>query len=146
MKNVFKVFYIVAFSTTICTLSSCFTNKTSTVETNSKSNTNLHLHKWKLVDDNEIVNGLKKEPLYLKFDTSEYKVSGFAGCNFFDSSIEKNNNLITFSAIKKTEINCPNSNKEKDFFNLLNQVDRFEIKGNELLLYKGKLLLLQFVQ
>jgi heat shock protein HslJ len=102
-------------------------------------------NQWVLQDNNQNQLGLNEEPITISFGLEEAnKITGFAGCNYYGGNFSFNENEISFSDIYSTKRACPDLDIETEFFNLLNEVDNYEIKGNNLYLYKGKLLYLHF--
>ena len=101
---------------------------------------------WKLQNDNANETGMSDEPVTISFDMeTENSVGGFAGCNYYGGTYsDGTNGMLTFSAMHATKRACPDLNIENQFFELLNLVNRFEIKGNDLYLYQDSLLLLHF--
>ncbi|MBF0598153.1 META domain-containing protein [Faecalibacter rhinopitheci] len=136
-----KVLSVFALSSLI--FNSCSTAGTSASILNTKKST-LYNTTWKLLEDDEIVKGFNNNDVFLTIDADEFKVSGYAGCNNFTTTAELNNNNITFGNIASTQMLCPNSKTEDSFLHVLDDVNRYEIKGNELYFYKGNMLLLKF--
>lgn len=144
MKKVIKVLSVIGITSFI--LASCSTTGPSATIINRNNKSTLYNSTWKLVEDSEVVKGLNDQEVSLIIDNEEFKVTGFAGCNHFNTTAELNNNQIKFGPIASTKMLCPNSSTEDAFLSVLDKVDRYEIKGNDLYLYKGNLLLLQFKQ
>lgn len=100
---------------------------------------------WNLQNEGKTTLGIGNNPVTLIYEpSSSDNISGFSGCNNYGGKIKGENGFIQFSNIYSTKMACPNLDLEGDYLDLLNQVDRFEIKRNDLYLYKGKLLLLHF--
>lgn len=124
-------------------LNSCFSSSASTTVVN-KNKSMLYNTTWKLVEDNEVVKGFNQADVSLTIDPNEFKVSGYAGCNNFNTTAELDNGSIKFGPIISTKILCPNSKTEQNYLSVLDDVNRYEIKGNELYFYKNNILLLKF--
>ena len=102
-------------------------------------------NQWTLQNDNADQIGMNDEPISISFGLEEdNKISGFAGCNYYGGDYYKTEDQITFSGVYATKRACPDLDTETEFLQLLESVDRYEIKGNNLYLYKGKLLFLHF--
>src|SRR5215216_2357531 len=71
---------------------------------------------------------------YINFAVSEKRFSGNGGCNQINGnySLEKNN--IQFNEVVSTKMSCEDMAFENTFLDLLKRVDRFERKGNDLVL------------
>ena len=144
MKKVVKVLSLIGLTSLV--LASCSTTGPSTTIINRNNKSALYNSTWKLVEDGEVVKGLNNQDVSLVINNDDFKVTGFAGCNHFNTSAELNSNQIKFGPVASTKMSCPNSATENSFLSVFDKVDRYEIKGNELFLYKGNLLLLQFKQ
>lgn len=130
------------FGILILTLTACSTANTSTKETKSEL-----IGEWKLQNNNSNTLGLGEKPVSIAFDAEEKdKISGFAGCNYFGGMYTKSEGYLTFSDIYTTRRACPDLDIEQQFLDLINNVNRFEIQGNDLYLYQDKLVLLHFVR
>jgi len=139
-----KILSVFALSNLL--LTACFTSSPSTTILNNKKSS-LYNAQWKLVDDeNTVVKGLNGDAVYIQIDSAEFKVNGYAGCNLFHTDAALDGSTITFGPIGSTKMRCPDSRIEDSFLNVLDDVNRYEIKGNELYFYKGNMLLLKFVQ
>lgn len=102
-------------------------------------------NEWVLQDVNISQSGLNAEPITIIFDAEEpNRISGFAGCNWYGGSYSIQEDNIEFSQVFSTKRACPDLDIESEFLNLLNDVNRFEIRGNNLYLYKDKLVYLHF--
>lgn len=138
LLNVFTIFAFSGLLLTACSTSS------SSVGIINKNKSSLYNTNWKLVEDEEIVKGYNSEDVYFSIDRNEFKVTGYGGCNNFNTAVALDGNAIKFSPIASTKMLCPTSNIEDSFLNILKEVTRYEIKENVLYLYKGNLLLLKF--
>ncbi len=82
---------------------------------------------------------------FINFDQEKKRVSGNGSCNSFGGSVEVNDSQLRFGHLISTRMYCERVQEiETDFFAALSKVNRFEIKGNILLMYKGGQLLLEF--
>lgn len=121
---------------------SCSTN-TNTAKLKAKPEVSISNQEWFLVDDNNTVKGLYDKNISIVIDESASKVSGFSGCNNFNATIAKTNGTISFGNFSETKMACPNLKAEQDFLSVLKNVNRYEIAGKELYLYKGNILLMK---
>ena len=82
---------------------------------------------------------------FIKFDEEKKSAGGNGSCNSFGSSLSIEGNTVQFKNIFSTKMYCEEVQQtENSFLNKLNEVNRFEIKGNVLSLYHDKKLLLEF--
>lgn len=81
---------------------------------------------------------------YLEFDTAQNRVSGNTSCNGISGSVITEGSLIKFPHMATTLMMCANENVEQEFLEVIGQVTRFEIDGNELRLYAGQQLKMLF--
>ncbi|MFC6267795.1 META domain-containing protein [Frigoriflavimonas asaccharolytica] len=92
---------------------------------------------WKMVDK---VNG--KIPT---ISFVENKIMGFAGCNnFFGTAETSNSGKMILTNFGTTKMMCDNMEIESSFLSTLSKVNKYNIDGNTLELYKDKLLLMKF--
>lgn len=70
--------------------------------------------------------------LVITFDKALNKVNGVAGCNRFFGNYTTNNNTITFEDMATSKKLCPEDIMavERQFLEILNQVNTFSIEGN----------------
>ena len=82
---------------------------------------------------------------FVSFDETKKRISGNGSCNTFGGSLEVKDNFIRFGQLFSTKMFCEQVQKiETDFFAALSKVNRYEIKGNSLLMYQGEKLVLEF--
>ena len=137
-----KVLSIIALSGML--FSSC---STSTQITNlNVKKTPFYNTAWKLTgEDNTLIKGFNSEYVSIKFDEQNNSVTGYAGCNHFSSSLIIDESTLKLGPIASTKMACPKSKVEDNFFKLLKEANRFDIKGKELYLYKNNILLLKLI-
>ncbi len=83
---------------------------------------------------------------FIKFNELKKSGGGNGSCNTFGSSTTINNNEISFKNIFSTKMYCEDVQKTEDaYLKQLGKVNRFEIKGNILLLYTDNDVLLEFL-
>jgi heat shock protein HslJ len=104
-------------------------------------------NKWFLVkiqqpDERTEVMGRKA---FILFNKDKNSAGGNGGCNSFGSSVKVSGNDISISGIISTKMYCEGVQQTEDsFFRLLAEANRFEIRDKNLMLFKGKELLLEF--
>ena len=82
---------------------------------------------------------------FIKFNELKKSGGGNGSCNTFGSSININNNEISFKNIFSTKMYCEDVQKTEDaYLKQLGKVNKFEIKGRTLWLYSDKEVLLEF--
>ncbi|WP_304344048.1 META domain-containing protein [Chryseobacterium koreense] len=131
MKNSIK--NIVSFIFTVAMMVSC-----STLSKVGSSQANISNTKWVLADQ---VKG--KTPTLV---IEKARITGNGGCNNYFGELTLDATAGNFSAknIGSTKMACDNMSVETNFFNMLNEVNKYIVSGNTLELYKDNLLLLKF--
>ncbi len=79
--------------------------------------------------------------LLIKHDNS---IKGFSGCNNFFGTTSVRNDSLQFSQIGSTQMMCKNMELEKEYFEVLQKIDRYKIYGEFLFLYGNAELLAKF--
>ena len=79
---------------------------------------------------------------FIRFENDEKRFTGNGGCNQINGSYALNKKDIKFGQVVSTKMNCADIAFESSFLDLLNKVDRFEQKGNDLHLKRKKEVLL----
>jgi heat shock protein HslJ len=79
----------------------------------------------------------------LVFELGKNRVVGFTGCNSMSGIARLVEKSMSFQALATTKKFCPGDG-EKVFLEWMKLVDRYEVLGNELVLYVGKQELLRF--
>ena len=76
------------------------------------------------------------------------RISGTGGCNnyFADVVLNAKNGSFVAGNVGSTRMACTNMTSEQNFFDLLAQVNRYDLNNGVLELYKDNLLLLRFNQ
>lgn len=141
MKKIVTLFSATILMSFIAT--SCSTSA-STAKIKPKSEVSISNQNWYLINDNNVVKGLYDKDVMLIIDEANSTVSGFAGCNNFNASFTKVSGVTSFVNFSETKMACPNLQEEKAFLSMLKSVNRYEVSGKELHLYKGNILLLTF--
>lgn len=68
----------------------------------------------------------------INFDVVQKSFSGMGGCNQINGNYHLDKNSIHFTDVNSTKVICQDAEFEKTFLSLLNGVDRYELKGNDL--------------
>jgi heat shock protein HslJ len=102
--------------------------------------------KWylKIHPDSGIVD-IKTRKAFIRLDIKNGKAGGNGSCNSFGSTMTVKGDSISFTHTFSTKMYCDEvQSTENYFFNLLQKVNRYEVNGNSLLLFKDKNPLLEF--
>ena len=84
-------------------------------------------------------------PAFLRFNREKGSAGGNGGCNSFGSTLSVKGNQVGFRDIFSTKMFCEGAQATEDlFFRLLEKVNRYEITGSKLNLYRDRELLLEF--
>ena len=75
---------------------------------------------------------------HINFDISQKRFSGNGGCNQINGNYTLQKNEIHFTDVISTKMACNDIEFENTFLSILNSVDRYEVKGNDLLLKKRR--------
>ena len=106
-------------------------------------------HSWGR--DRWVVTEMKKVPVqlsggrrdaYINFDPNGKKFSGNGGCNQISGNYSLDKKNIHFTEVISTKMSCEDIAFENSFLSLLNTVDRYEVRGNDLLLKRKREVLL----
>ena len=122
---------------------SCSTSA-SVAKIKPKSEASIGNQNWFLVNENDVVKGLYDKNVTITIDEANSSVTGFAGCNNFTATFTKVSGVASFVNFSETKMACPTIAKEKAFLSMLKNVNRYEVSGKELHLYKGNILLMTF--
>ncbi len=89
-----------------------------------------------------------EEEAFIVFDAVKKSAGGNSSCNVFGGSYKSDGNNLKITETFSTMRACIEDKRmdiERDFFDALKNVDRYEIQGNKLSLYQGDKLLLTFI-
>lgn len=93
----------------------------------------------------KMINITDKHPFIL-FDSVNNTANGNGGCNRFGGKFEKNGDHIQLGPLFSTKMYCAAMQGiEDNFMQQLATVDRYNIQGNKLVLYRQDTLILEFV-
>jgi heat shock protein HslJ len=103
--------------------------------------------KWMLDSIRTDKIGKVEQQPFIVFDSAKGTVGGNTGCNVFSGSYTAKGSQVTITKEIATMRACVEdlTNLEQRFSDTLAEVDRFDVKGNTLLLYKGNVPLLMFI-
>ena len=104
-------------------------------------------NKWWLtkIYTNEGTRTIADKKPFVRFDKEKNSAGGNGSCNSFGSTLKLDNNRISITEIFSTKMYCEGVQAIEDLFlGDLGRVNRYELKGNILLLYQDKELLLEF--
>lgn len=95
---------------------------------------------WIVVEINgvPVEQGSKAGDAFISFNPSTKRFNGNGGCNIIGGNYSVNNNTIIFSEVLSTKMSCYDIEFENTFLTILNSVDHFDIKNNDLILKKGE--------
>jgi heat shock protein HslJ len=81
---------------------------------------------------------------YINFEAAEKRFTGNGGCNQVSGNYSLDKKNIHFGEVISTKMSCEDIQFENTFISTLNSIDRYEQRGNDLLLKKKKDVLLRF--
>lgn len=122
-----------------------FVLKNADAQTGSEA---LYQSRWNLVQLGKTKIGASGGPrdAHLLFSTgTPNRVNGATGCNRLSGTFElSGSNRIRFAPLATTRMMCAGDRTESRFLTALKQTDRYRVGNNQLLLYRGKVLLAKF--
>jgi heat shock protein HslJ len=104
--------------------------------------------KWILASLNGSAIPKVEQEAFLVFDPAKGSAGGDTSCNAYGGSYKVNGNKISITQIISTMRACiedERMNIERGFLDGLRSADRYEIKADELMLYRRNKLMLTFV-
>ena len=102
---------------------------------------------WKLAQMGSIpATAINQETDFftLEFNAADTMVAGRTNCNRFFGRYELKGKKLEFENMGMTRMACPEMQYEDAFVKMLDEVDGYEIKGEELKFYDDKKLLAEF--
>ena len=75
---------------------------------------------------------------HISFDVTTKKFSGNGGCNQINGNYSVDKNEIRFTEVLSTKMSCNDIEFENTFLSILGSIDRYEIRGTDLVLKKKK--------
>jgi len=71
---------------------------------------------------------------YINFEVADKRFAGNGGCNQINGGYTLDKNDIRFTDVVSTKMACSDLEFENTFLSALSSVDRYEVRGNDLLL------------
>lgn len=108
---------------------------------------NWAIGKWILTELKEVpvqISGNTAKNAHLIFETSAKAYRGFGGCNNINGTYSISSGKINFKAMSARLADCPDVPFETTFLSALNEVDKYVVTGNTMVLKKGRTTLLKF--
>ena len=75
---------------------------------------------------------------YIDFEVGQRLFRGNGGCNQINGNYTLDKKNIEFRDIVSTKMSCEDIDFENTFLSLLSKVDRYEVRGNDILLKKKR--------
>jgi len=75
---------------------------------------------------------------FINFDANEKRFTGNGGCNQISGKYRLDKNNIHFSEVISTKMSCEDIAFENSFLAILNSVNKYEMRRNDLLLKRKK--------
>lgn len=107
---------------------------------------NWAIGKWILTELKEVpvqITGNPSKNAHLIFETASKSYRGFGGCDNINGSYTINSGKIKFMALSAKLAGCPDVPFETTFLNALNDVDKYSVTGNVMILKKGRTTLIK---
>ena len=96
--------------------------------------------RWVLVEMKKVPvqQSESRRDAYLNFDVGQKRFSGNGGCNQINGNYDLDKNEIHFSEIISTKMSCNDIEFENVFLSALSSINRYEIRGNDLVLKRKR--------
>src|SRR4030095_3230513 len=75
---------------------------------------------------------------HITFDIAAKRFSGNGGCNQINGNYNVDKQLIRFTGVLSTKMSCIDIEFENAFLSTLSSINRYEVRGSDLLLKKDK--------
>ena len=75
---------------------------------------------------------------FINFEVDQKRFRGNGGCNQVNGNYSVNKNEIHFSEVVSTKMSCEDIEFENTFLSVLGGINRYEVKGNDLLLKRKR--------
>jgi len=101
---------------------------------------------WILTELKEVpvqISGNTSRDAHIEFRPSSRRYEGFGGCNRMGGTYTIDRSRINFTPTSAKLAGCPDVPFETTFLSLLDEVDRYELRGNVMILKKGRKVLVQ---
>lgn len=96
--------------------------------------------RWVLVEMKEVPvqqSGSRRDA-YINFEINDRKFTGSGGCNQISGNYTIDKNEIKFSDVVSTKMSCIDIEFENVFITTLNSIDRYEQRGNDIILKRKR--------
>ena len=92
--------------------------------------------RWVLVELKEVPvqQSESRRDAYINFEVADKRFTGNGGCNQINGNYTLDKNDIRFTDVVSTKMSCSDIEFENTFLSALSSVDRYEVRGNDLLL------------
>ena len=100
--------------------------------------------RWVLVEMKEVPvqqSGGRRDA-FIRFEVAEKRFTGNGGCNQINGNYTVEKNSIHFTDVISTKMSCSDIEFENTFLSTLNSIDRYEIRGNDIVLKRKREVLL----
>ena len=136
MKSIFQIALLAVFAV------SCAQSK-QVMKSENQTKGGLPLSsQWVIEFFNKPERELTSKNCHITIDEKEGRFTGHDGCNAIGGNFKTDGESITFSAIYGTKMACENMEQGNVFMKNLSEINRYEIKGGELFLYKNNVLVM----
>lgn len=75
---------------------------------------------------------------YINFEVADKKIAGNGGCNQINGNYMLDKSSIRFTDITSTKMSCNDIEFENVFISILGSIDRYEVRGADLLLKRKR--------
>ena len=75
---------------------------------------------------------------FINFEVDQKRFRGNGGCNQVNGNYSVDKNDIQFSEVISTKMSCDDIDFENTFLSVLGSINRYEVKGNDLLLKRKR--------
>lgn len=79
---------------------------------------------------------------FINFEVDQKRFRGNGGCNQVNGNYSVDKNTIQFNEVISTKMSCDDIEFENTFLSALGSINRYEVKGNDLLLKRKREVLL----
>ena len=83
-----------------------------------------------------------RKDAFINFEVDQKRFRGNGGCNQINGNYSVDKNSIQFSEVISTKMSCDDIEFENTFLSALGSINRYEVKGNDLLLKRKREVLL----
>ena len=100
--------------------------------------------RWVLVEMKKVPvqQSESRRDAYLNFEVGQKRFTGNGGCNQISGNYTLDKNEINFGEITSSKMSCTDIDFENVFLSTLSSINRYEVKGNDLVLKRKREVLL----